>query len=93
MKFKRIAQTDIEATTGDLLIIESEESAEYFLFSENNKQPDEKGVDGVVFTELKTGISYVKIIPSSLPIKKGTLIDDIGIIREVITQEKIEISF
>jgi hypothetical protein len=94
MKFKR-TQTDVEATAGDLLIIESEKSyePEYYFFSENDNQPDEKGADGVVFTELKSGISYVRTFPSSLPVKRGVYIDEIGTVVEVIAQEKIEILF
>jgi len=77
------------------MCVESEKSyeAEYFFFSENNDQPDEKGTDGVVFTEFNSGISYVKVIPSSLPVKRGAHIEGVGTVVEVIAQDKIEISF
>lgn len=94
MIFKRIEQ-EIEATAGDMLLIESESTCEeeYYFFSENDIQPSENGKDGVVFTELRSGISYVKNLLSTENVKAGSHIAGLGTVIEVIVQDKIQISF
>ncbi|OMD66899.1 hypothetical protein [Paenibacillus odorifer] len=86
-------ESNEQAFTGDIVIIRDGTVDDYYMLVEDNLQ-DIEDQSILYFIHLKNGISHKYIIPNKneIQFKSGFIVDKLGIIVDVISNERVRIT-